>query len=957
MATKPESANKSDHKKKSQQDDLALLTKDIIAKAGVGIYIVQHGEFIYASELYEKMTGYTEEDLIGTYSLSNIYPDDRDKVRNKAIQGLKTNNSEPYEYRFVNKNNDVRWVLETVTPIVYKGERAALGSFMDITERKRMEQALVQSEEKYRGILESIEDGYVELDLKGNFIFFNDAISKMHGYPKNELIKLTYRDVMDEENAARIYEKYHHVFTTGESEKEFEYEIITKDRLRKYLETSITPIKDASGRIVAFRGIVRDRTQHKQGEEALRQSEEKYRTILENIEEGYFEVDLAGNFTFFNHSTCSLLGYSKEEMMGMNYLRYTDKDDVKILFETFNTVYKTGVPANEFDWPIIRKDGTKKYVEASISLKKDSAGKPVAFQGFTRDVTARIQAEEALRQSEEKYRSILQNIQEAYFEVDLAGNFTFFNDSLCRITGCSKEELAGANYKQFSDKDNSNNVFHTFNNIYKTGDPVEGFDWLIIRKDGTKRYIESSVSLRKDSSDQPVGFKGVIRDITERKRIEQELSYMATHDALTGLPNRLMFIQLLNQAILSAKRHKRQLAVFFIDLDRFKTINDSLGHEAGDLLLQEIAKRFRKSLRDVDVVGRLGGDEFIILIEDFNNLNQVRNVAHKILATAIKPMVLMGEECRVTASIGISIFPEDGRDEQSLMKNADVAMYYAKEEGKNNFQFYSENIHTTANERLLIETNLRVALERREFSLNYQARLDFKTDEITGVEALLRWDNPLLGSVTPTQFIPVAEETGLIVPIGRWVLKTACAQNVAWQRQGLPAVCMAVNLSLRQLTDDNFLEDIRVTLKETGMSPNLLELEITESMVMHNPSRLIALLTKIKEMGIRLAIDDFGTGYSSLAQIKHFPIDTLKVDRSFIRNLPQDSEDKAITEAIITMGKTLSLTVVAEGVETIEQQEFLREHVCDEMQGFYFSKPVVSDQFADLLREHRPYFR
>jgi EAL domain-containing protein (putative c-di-GMP-specific phosphodiesterase class I) len=288
------------------------------------------------------------------------------------------------------------------------------------------------------------------------------------------------------------------------------------------------------------------------------------------------------------------------------------------------------------------------------------------------------------------------------------------------------------------------------------------------------------------------------------------------------------------------------------------------------------------------------------------------------------------------------------------MKNADMAMYFAKEEGKNNYQFYSKDLQSQAFERLSIETNLRPALERKEFSLHYQAKLDVKTNVITGVEALLRWNNPYLGSIPPTQFIPVAEETGMIVPIGRWVMKTACAQNVAWQRQGLPTVCMAVNLSLRQLMDDNLLKDIRAALEDSGMAPNLLELEITESMIMYNPARVIAVLTNIKKMGVRLALDDFGTGYSSLAQIKHFPIDTLKVDRSFIRNLPEDSEDKAITEAIIAMGKTLSLTVVAEGVETQAQEDFLREHICDEMQGFYFSKPIAPDQFADLLREHKP---
>ena len=939
---------------------LSIASEEIISKAGVGLYIVQKGKFVYISELYQQMTGYTDQDLLGKNSLDYIHADDREKVRKLAIKFLKKEISEPYEYRFIKKDHELRWILETVTPIVYQGERATLGSFMDINDRKMTEVALSLSEDKYRTIIENIEDGYVELDLKGNFIFFNDAISKMHGYRKIELLRLNYRDIMDEENARRIYEKYNKVFKTGVPERDYEYEVITRDGQKRYLETSISVIKNPAGRNVAFRGIVRDRTKHKQNEEALRRSEEKYRSILENIEEGFFEVDLKGNFTFFNHSTSVLLGYAPEELMGMNFHQYTDKDTAREVVKTFNRVYLTGASTKEFNWQIIRKDGTKRYIVTSISLKKDASGKSIGFQGFTHDVTERIQAElqnkaaqEALRESEEKYRSILENIQEAYFEVDLAGNFTFFNDSLCRITGCSKEELIGANYAQFSDKENSKIVFNTFHKVYTTDQSTEGFDWSIVRKDNTKRFIEASVSIKKDSSGRPSGFKGVIRDITERKRIEQKLNYMATHDALTGLPNRIMFSQLLNQAIQTAKRNKKNLAVFFIDLDRFKIINDTLGHDAGDQLLQEIAKRFKDVLRSSDVVGRLGGDEFVILIEDFNHFRLMKNVAQKILSAAMKPVMIIGEECRVTASIGISVYPNDGLDEQSLMKNADIAMYYAKEEGKNNYQFYSKDIKSQSNERMLIETNLRRALERNELSLDYQARLDFKTNTITGVEALLRWNNEYLGAVTPTQFIPVAEETGLIVPIGRWVLKTVCLQNVVWKNQGLPPVCMSVNLSLRQLMDDGLLGDIKDALDESGMDPHLLELEITESMVMHNPTALISLLCKIKDMGVRLAIDDFGTGYSSLAQIKRFPIDTIKVDRSFIRNLTVNSEDKAMTEAIITMGKSLSLTVVAEGVETLAQKEFLQEHVCDEMQGFYFSKPVQANEFAELLRKHK----
>jgi len=521
---------------------------------------------------------------------------------------------------------------------------------------------------------------------------------------------------------------------------------------------------------------------------------------------------------------------------------------------------------------------------------------------------------------------------------------------MCRIAGCPREKLLGANYKQFSDEEMSYKVFKAFNKVFKTGNPTEGFDWQIIREDGSKRYIEASVLLKRNEAHEPIGFKGIIRDITERKRIEQELNYLATHDSLTGLPNRVLFGQLLNHSIQSAHRNKEQLAVLFIDLDRFKTINDSLGHEAGDRLLKEIASRLKNTLRTVDIISRMGGDEFVIMMEDVSALHQVESLAHKILATVMKPLILMGEECRITASIGISVYPKDGEDEQTLIKNADIAMYFAKEEGKNNYQFYSANLHTVASERLTIETNLRRALERNELFLNYQAKVDFRTGKITGVEALLRWLNPHLGSITPMQFIPIAEETGLIIPIGRWVLKTACKQNAQWQHQGLPPICISVNLSLKQLMDDHLLDDIKDALQESELAPGLCELEITESMVMSNPSRFIGVLNKIKEMGVRLAIDDFGTGYSSLAQLKNFPIDTLKVDRSFIRNIPHDHENKAITEAIINMGKTLNLTVVAEGVETREQARFLQDQVCDQMQGFYFSKPVAAEQFAKLLQ-------
>ena len=486
--------------------------------------------------------------------------------------------------------------------------------------------------------------------------------------------------------------------------------------------------------------------------------------------------------------------------------------------------------------------------------------------------------------------------------------------------------------------------------------PIRNMETFLTSKNGTKHPIILSISECKDTYDTLLGFVLVSKDITEYKQAEKNIQYLATHDSLTGLPNRLMFLQILNHSIQSAKHTKQKFAVFFIDLDRFKIINDTKGHDAGDKLLQEIATRYKQTLRAADVVSRLGGDEFVVLIDNFQKLRDLELIARNILANTYKPVILLGEECRITASIGICVYPQDGEDEQLLMNHADMAMYYAKEEGKNTFQFYSKDILSELAGRFDIEKNLRFALERNELSLHYQAKVNLKTGTITGVEALLRWQNPQLGSVTPTQFIPVAEETGMILSIGKWVLRMACMQNVAWQKQGLPAICMAVNLSLRQLMDINLTDDIKSVLDDSGMAPNLLELEITESMIMSNPMKMRDVLVRIKNMGVRLAIDDFGTGYSSLAQLKHFPIDTLKIDRSFIRNVPENTDDKAITHAIITMGETLGFLVVAEGVETIEQIDYLKDQSCDEMQGFYFSRPVVPEQFALLLQKQTDTF-
>jgi diguanylate cyclase (GGDEF)-like protein len=456
-----------------------------------------------------------------------------------------------------------------------------------------------------------------------------------------------------------------------------------------------------------------------------------------------------------------------------------------------------------------------------------------------------------------------------------------------------------------------------------------------------------------------------IRYAIERKRSEEQIIQMAYFDNLTNLPNRILFQDRLKQALAHCERYQRQLAMLFLDLDNFKRINDTLGHFMGDLLLKEVANRLKSCVRKNDSVGRqnideldrsvarLGGDEFIILLNEINNAHDVAKVAQRVLTALSKPFFVLSQEVFITASIGIIVYPFDGSDIDTLLKNADTAMYHAKSQGRNNYQFYKESMNATALEMFTIENHLRKALDRGEFLLYYQPRMDILTGKIVGMEALLRWRHPDKGIILPAEFIYMAEETGLIVPIGEWVLNTACAQNKAWQTEGLAPIHMSVNLSGQQFKQYDLLKTVDRALYNTRLDPQYLELEITESIIMKNVEMTIAMLQELKGIGIQISMDDFGTGYSSFSNLTRFPLNIIKIDRSFVRYIPENQNDIAIVKAIIAMSKTLKLTIVAEGVETEQQLEFLFEQGCDEMQGFLFSPPIAVEDASKLLREEK----
>ena len=477
------------------------------------------------------------------------------------------------------------------------------------------------------------------------------------------------------------------------------------------------------------------------------------------------------------------------------------------------------------------------------------------------------------------------------------------------------------------------------------------------RNEESKRGSDLSVITAAVATLFNLGLLGVVillvrREIKDRQHAEEVVKFAATHDPLTGLANRLLLTERVNRALAAAKSEGRRIAMLFIDLDRFKNINDTLGHEAGDRLLQNVANRLARCVRRSDTVARQGGDEFVVLIEAFEGPDDLAQVAEKILVEVAEPMTVYGREFQITASIGVSTCPVDGDDLQALLKNADIAMYRAKHQGKNTYQFYAEKMNPHSVERLELEAALRRALERDELTLHYQPKIQARTGRVTGIECLLRWQHPTIGSVPPDQIVPLAEETGLIVPIGKWALRTACLQARKWAEQGLPLLRMAVNLSARQFVSATLLDDVAATIAETGMDPRWIEFEVTESVMMPEPEQAVKLLRKLKALGVRLTIDDFGTGYSSLAYLKRLPIDCVKIDASFVRGVPVDASDVAITDTILAMSRSLGLKVVAEGVETLDQMRFLERRGCDEMQGYYFSKPLPAEQLTVYLREH-----
>jgi diguanylate cyclase (GGDEF)-like protein/PAS domain S-box-containing protein len=577
------------------------------------------------------------------------------------------------------------------------------------------------------------------------------------------------------------------------------------------------------------------------------------------------------------------------------------------------------------------------------------------------------QGEKAAQEGLLRLATIVQQSDDAITSVELDGTVTSWNDGAEHTYGYSAAEALGRHIS-FCLPPEKHGELNVLLRKIAAGEVVERFDTQRLTKNGTIIDVSLSVSAIKDRTGKVIGVSGIARDVTARRReqdalVESEKRYrllfervqsLAYYDALTGLPNRTLLQDRLAKALAAARRRKHKVALLFLDLDRFKDINDSLGHSVGDLLLQEVAGRLKAWGREQDTVARLGGDEFLIMLTDIKNIRDAAVATERLMDAMTAEFVVQGHSLNISCSLGISIFPEHGADGETLIKNADAAMYSAKGIGRDNFQFFTQDMNVEVMERLSLERGLRLALEKGELFLVYQPQMDITTGRITGLEALLRWQNPDLGRVPPDSFIRIAENSRLIVPIGEWVLRTACTQARKWQDEGLPAVSVAVNVSAVQFRQDGFCQLIERVLHETGLAPQYLELELTESLLLANADVTFSVLQELTDMGVTLAIDDFGTGYSSFTYLRQFRVSKLKIDRSFITNVAANPDDAAITAAIIGMAKNLNLKVIAEGVETEAQISFLRTHQCDEIQGYYFSRPLAVDKVGDKLRGNNP---
>jgi diguanylate cyclase (GGDEF)-like protein/PAS domain S-box-containing protein len=794
--------------------------------------------------------------------------------------------------------------------------------------------------DNHRAVLDALPTVVWCVDIFGRCIYVNRQWEQFFGQPADAARDQGWLDVALAEHRSRVRESWTAALL-AQAPFEAEYRVSLRGGLAGWAQHRAHPMHTAAGRLCGYLGVINDVTATKEAQLAAAEREAEVRFFIHRVPVQIAYFDAAQRCRFANDAYAEANGFSSDDLPGRTIREIMGEQAYIEVEPQVARTYGKSEAAVTFERTVDLADGSRKYFDVTLTPHLRPDGEPDAAFMVINDVTRYRAAEQAVRDSEERLRKFTDATREGIVFHD-AGIVTDCNPALLRLLGREADEVIGQPILDFIAAEH-----HARVREYMLENAEYPYEVSLAPRNGPPIPIEAM--------GKTLPFAGrqhrlvVVRDIRDRKQAEERIQFLARHDALTGLPNRFALQERLEQVLATARRQRRHAATLFIDLDHFKTVNDSLGHHLGDVLLKTVALRIQALLRAADVVARLGGDEFLVVLGDLADENDAVPVAEKLLASVSEPIALEGNSVAVSPSIGISIFPRDGDSSDALIKNADAAMYLAKDRGRANFQFFSPRLSEAAFAALALESRLREATRNGEFELHFQPQVDVKTRVLSGVEALLRWRHPEQGLVIPERFIALAEQRGLIARIGAWALREACAQAMRWRSDGLAPITIAVNVSPAQLKQRDLVQLVERVLRDTGLPAGALEIELTESTLSDDIPQMVETLQALKQLGVRLALDDFGTGYSSLAHLKRLPLDRLKIDRSFVRDIPDDADDVAICAAIIDMGRNLGMSVIAEGVETEAQRAFLAERGCHEMQGYLIGPPLPAEAMHQFI--------
>ena len=912
----------------------------------------------YVSPQNETVLGYTPEECLADpdHWIKITHPEDRERVLTEDGRTNETGDAFSMEYRQFAKDGRVVWLRDEATLVRDEGGQPLywLGVQTDVTGRKAAEEQLRESEERFRRSFDDAVIGMALVAPDGRFLLTNRSLCEILGYPEEDLLGRTFQEVTHPDDLGRDLDNLRKLLAGESRTYQAEKRYLHKEGHVVWILLSVSLVRDTGGEPMYFVSQLQDVSERKRAEEALREAEERYRTLVERIPAVTFVDRAEGSeeSLYVSPQIEGMLGYTPEEWMEgklwRERLHPEDRERMLASDERFNA---DGEPVDQ-EYRLLAKDGSVVWVREETVLVRGRGGEPLYVQGIMSDVTEKKEAEEALRKSQAGLAEAQRLAHLGSWEWDPRTGELYWSDETFRIYGYEPQSFVPTFEKllQVVHPDDRRTLGRALEEAL-SGDRPYDFEHRVVRPDSEVRVVHRQAEVMRDESGTPIRMVGTVHDITERKAMEEQMEHRAFHDGLTDLPNRQLFVDRLAHALRRTKRSKkRRVAVLFMDLDGFKVVNDSLGHEAGDSLLVAVAGRLRECLRPVDTLARFGGDEFVVLLEDAEGLDEPVLVAERIIDELGGPFVLEGRELYARVSIGIALGEGRTKGPDDLLRDADTAMYKAKE-GGSGYAVFDPGMYERVIERLQVENDLKRAIEREEFVVHYQPIVDLRTGELSTVEALVRWAHPKRGLLNPDEFVPIAEESGFVIPMGEQVLREACHRANQWQEQNphTSLLRMSVNLSAGQLSRPGLAETVETILQETGLEGSRLTLDVTETVYVKTLEDHNTVMDRLRSLGVRISIDDFGMGYSSLSYLKRLPADALKIDKSFVGGLKENGADMAIVRMMIGLAHTLGMEVIAEGVETREQAALLTDLGCDFGQGFHFSKPLPPEDLSKHL--------